>query len=99
MPEPANSSWLIAFASKQGREVSPDQPATSILLKAFGSGTIDEKIASINYLRQTQDDAVISAIYKVVIEAEGPLQESGLYAIWYFSLCGVKLPAPAVINN
>ena len=99
LPEPANSSWLIAFASKQGSGVSPNQPATSILLKALETGTIDEKIASINYLRQIQDDVVISALFKVVLEEVGPVQESGLYALWYLSFCGVKLPTPTVINN
>jgi hypothetical protein len=96
LPEPANSSWLIAFASKQGSGVSPNQPATSILLKALDIGKIDEKLAAINYLRQSQDTSVISDLYKVVIEAEGPLQESCLYAIWYLSVCGVKIPAPVL---
>jgi HEAT repeat protein len=98
LPEPANSSWLIAFASKQGSGVSPNQSATGILLKALESGKIDEQIASINYLRQNQDDSVISSLYQVVATTEGPLQDACLYAIWYMSICGVKLPA-AILNK
>ena len=93
LPEPANSSWLIAFASKQGSGVSPNQSATGILLKALEVGKIEEQIASLNYLKQTQDDAIISSLYKVVSESDGPLQDACLYAIWYMSISGAKLPS------
>ncbi|MDR3575130.1 MAG: HEAT repeat domain-containing protein [Anaerolineaceae bacterium] len=94
LPEPSSSSWLISFASKQGSGVSPNQSATGILLKALEIGKIDEQIAAINYLRQTQDEAVMASLCKIVSEAQSPLQDYCLYAIWYMSICGVKLPVP-----
>ncbi len=94
LPAPAESAWLLAFASKLGQGVRPDQPATSILLTALRSGTLEEQIGALSYLRTQADEGVIGVIYHVLYSNQAELQQQALTALWWILLSGVKIPNP-----
>jgi HEAT repeat protein len=94
LPDPADTPWLITFASKQGLGVSPNQPATDILLRALEAGDADEQVASLHYLRQTQEDRVMLELFKVIYGRQLPVREAAYNALWYLAISGATIPSP-----
>jgi HEAT repeat protein len=94
LPPPSEASWLITFASKIGLGVSPNQPATDILLMALKSGSIDEQIAALQYLREQPDEGVVAAVYNLLYGDQEDLHEPALHTLWWMSLSGKPMPAP-----
>jgi hypothetical protein len=94
LPKPSESPWLITFASRFGMGLLPGQPATDVLLSVLKSGTIEEQIASLYYLREQADEGVIRAIYEILYSGQEQLQEPGIHALWWIAATGYKLPSP-----
>jgi hypothetical protein len=46
----------VQFAGQQGMGISPDKPATDLLLIALKKGSEEERLASLAYLRQIPKD-------------------------------------------
>lgn len=97
-PPPAESPWLITFASKLGKAIAPDQPAVDILLLALKSGSVDEQIGALQYLRETPDEGVVGEIYHALYGGQEELHEPALAAIHWMSASGAKLPSPTVFG-
>ena len=90
---PHQSPWLITFASKLGRGISPRQPVIDLLLQAVKSGTTEEQIASLDYLRQTvPDEGVVGALYKTMVDNESRLGDDIFHTLWLYASCGYNLP-------
>jgi hypothetical protein len=94
LPAPANAGWLIAFASKLGIGVSPDQPATELLQSVLKSGSPDEQMNALEYLRTTPDEGVARSIYELLYGSEAQIKDEALTAAWWMSLTGARLPDP-----
>ncbi len=94
LPKPWDSPWLIAFASKRGQGVLPNQPANAIIHLALTTGTFEEQLAALEYARMIQDDRIIIDVYALLYSGHGPISEAALQTIWYWTIGGVKLPAP-----
>lgn len=91
---PHDSPWLIEYASKQGVGIIPGDPATEMLLKALDSGSIEEKMAALEYLAQKPPDKDLIYRLQQMIENEtGLLGEAVAYAIWLLLACGGVLKA------
>jgi hypothetical protein len=94
LPRPSESPWLITFASKLGMGLLPGQPATDVLLAVMKSGTAEEQIAALYYLRDQADEGVVRAIYEMLYSGDDTLHEPALHALWWIAATGYKLPSP-----
>lgn len=94
LPRPSDSPWLITFASKLGLGLTPGQPATDVLLAVLKSGSIEEQIAALYYLREQSDEGVAASLYGMYYSGVSELHEPTLHALWWMAITGVKLPNP-----
>ncbi len=94
LPPPTESPWIIAFAGKQGMGVTPDKPPTDLLLAALKSGSTEERIASLYYLRMMPVEGVFGALYQAAYGGEPDLREAAFYAIAEMAARGVDVPDP-----
>ncbi len=92
---PAESPWLIEFASKQGMGISPGTPATDILLLALKSDDPDTRLAALPYLKFTPNEGVITQIYSAMYKDDPELREAAYNTLWEIGTSGVKLPHPS----
>jgi HEAT repeat protein len=98
LPPPHEAPWLVSFAGKRNLGLSPYQPATDVLLMALKSGTIEDQIAALKYLKDTPEEHVISAVYAVYYGDQPELKEAALLVVWQWALAGVNLPEPMKIG-
>jgi len=94
MPHPSEAPWVISYASQQGVGVSAGMFPIDLLIKALKSGTEEERIASLDYLRQIHDDSVLGSLLQTIYCDVEQVSEAALYALWYLMVSGVKLPSP-----
>ncbi len=93
---PHNAPWLVAFASKLGMGVAPDQPAVEILLQAVKSGTVEEKLAAFAYLAQTPEPSrrLVETVTDALSSGDPHIVEAACAALWTLSLASPHLPGP-----
>ena len=94
LPPPTESPWIIAFAGKQGLGVSPGQPPTDLLLMALKSGTEEERLASLSYLRMMPVEGVFGVLYQAMYGGESALRESVFQVVSEMAARGVDVPDP-----
>lgn len=87
-----DSPWLISYASKLGVGLAPNQSATPILVNALKDGTIEQKIAALDYLKLTPDDGIAKEIMNCAQSSDTRLQDAALQALWLILASGYKLP-------
>jgi len=92
---PSQSAWLIKFAGTQGVGISPGAPATPVLLAALKSAQSDERLAAIEYLKQTPAEGVVKELYGAMFGGDSELREAAFLALWEIGASGFKLPDPA----
>jgi hypothetical protein len=56
--------------------VSPDKPPTDLLLMAFISGTEEERLASLAYLRMMPLEGVLGALFQAMYGSDPTLREA-----------------------
>ena len=94
LPPPSESPWLIEYAGKQGLGVSPDKPATGLLLNALHGGSEEEKLAALAYLRNLPSDDVFGAIFQVMYGNGLELREAAYHTIKEMAARGIDVPDP-----
>jgi hypothetical protein len=94
LPPPSESPWIIAFAGKQGLGVTPDIPPTDLLLAALKSGTSDERLGSLSYLRMMPVEGVFGALYQAMYGGEPALREAVFQTFSEMAARGVDVPDP-----
>lgn len=92
LPPATQSPWLIEFAGKQGVGLRPDQPAVEMLLNALKAGTPEERVSALRYLRLTNEEGIIGAIYQVAYLEQNQVADAGMYAVWFITMSGAKMP-------
>jgi len=85
--EPADTAWLIAFAAKRGVGIAKGDPAIPLLLDVLASGTDEEKIAALWFLRHHRQNSVISQLYPLLYSPQIELRDTANYALWFMSIC------------
>jgi hypothetical protein len=91
---PSECPWIIAFAGKQGLGVSPDRPPTDLLLLALKSGTEEERLASLYYLRIMPIEGVFAALFQTMYGSELSLREAVFQTVSEMAARGVEVPDP-----
>jgi HEAT repeat protein len=94
LPPPTESPWIIAFAGKQGMGVSPDKPPTDLLLLALKSGTEEERLAALSYLRMAPVEGVFGALFQAMYGGELTLREAVFQTFSEMAARGVYVPDP-----
>ena len=94
LPPPTESPWIIAFAGKQGLGVSPDKPPTDLLLMALKSGTEEERLASLAYLRMLPLESVFGGLYQAMYGGEPTLREAVFQTVAEMAARGGEVPDP-----
>jgi hypothetical protein len=94
VPPPSESPWLIVFAGKQGMGISPNQPATDLLLMALKNGSEEERLASLVYLRQYPTEFVLGELYHMMYSDDAIMRESIFQVLWELAASGIALPDP-----
>ncbi len=95
LPPTHQSPWLITFASQQGEGISPGQDVTDQLLVALKTGSPEERLGALQYLRNVHDEGAIAGIYEAYYTGYGHIHDAALFALWYLSISGAELPPPA----
>jgi HEAT repeat protein len=95
---PHQTPWLIAFAGKRNLGLSEYQAATNILILALKSGTVEDQIAALRFLKDTPEETVISAVYALLYGDQPELKDAAYLLAWQWALAGVKLPDPALFG-
>ena len=98
MVKPWDCAWLIAFASKRGLGVGPNQPANDLLHMALTTGTLDEQLGALEYARFIHDEKILVDVYGLFYSGVSEISDAALNTISYWSMSGIKLPAPQQIN-
>jgi len=94
LPSPTEAPWLITFAGKLGLGVSPDTLPTELLLMALKSGTEEERLASLAYLRIFPTEGVFGALYQAMYSGEPTLREAVFLTFSEMAARGVDVPDP-----
>ena len=94
LPEPAESPVLLAFAGKQGIGIVPGEPAAELLFRALSTGSKEEKLLAMQYLRNEPDDGIVRELYQMIYGGREDLQEPAMQALWWMALTGAKIPHP-----
>ena len=94
LPPPTESPWIIAFAGKQGIGVSPDKPPTDLLLLALKSGSEEERLAALAYLRIMPIEGVFGALYQAMYSGDPTLREAAFQTVSEMASRGVDVPDP-----
>lgn len=92
---PHESTWLLTKASAMGTGISPGTFPTDMFLQILKEGTLEEQLASIDYLRllPSPSAGVIGAMYHLYFTDEPILQEAAFTTLWFFTLSGAVLPS------
>lgn len=89
IPEPltmaSETSWLIAFAGRQGMGIQTGDPAIDILINALQSGSPEERMAALNYLRLYPQENVLQAVLKAASQPDPGVSEAAELAIWFLT--------------
>ncbi|MBN2388596.1 MAG: HEAT repeat domain-containing protein [Anaerolineales bacterium] len=94
LPHPSESAWVIAFAGKQGLGVTPNELPTDLLLQALKSGSEEEKLASLSYLRILPHEGVFGTLYQAMYAGEATLREAIFQTVWEMAARGIEIPDP-----
>jgi hypothetical protein len=84
---------LIAFASSKGLGLRPDQPATDMLLLAAKSGSEEERLAALRYLRLEPSSTNVLEIYRLLSGNNQSINHAASIALWYLAASGAKMPS------
>ena len=91
---PAQTSWLLTFAARQGLGISPAQDPTDILLQVLQYGEPEEKLAVLAYLRTRPSEGVIAKLYHALRGNDDiDLRESIYLTLFWMAASGVRLPS------
>ncbi len=89
---PAESPWLISFASRHGHGIPAGDPAMDMLLFALNAGSTEEKIAAADYLKGFPNREVIQELLKTLQTAsEETLQEKSYLALNFLLSSGTAI--------
>jgi hypothetical protein len=76
----------------------PTKSPVDILLTALKSGSLEEKIESLQYLKTMPGSRVFEALYFSLNNGEPELRESTFSALNEMAMSGIELPSPYLFS-
>lgn len=98
IPEPTELQWLITYASRIGTAVAPGKPAEELIVKALSTGTQEEILNALDYLRLTCPVEAINEINSVYQNQTGEIKDLAYHVLWLMMISGIKLPTSVKFN-
>lgn len=92
------TQWLIDYATKVGTTVAPGKPANELVVKALATGSQDEKMNALDYLRNMCDAHTIEYINAAYSNNTGEIRDVAYYVLWLMLFAGIKLPLAIKYN-
>lgn len=84
-----NSPWLLAFAAKRDQGIPVGKSAINLLIEALQSGSVDEKMSALGYLRQYfEEEEPLLAVSNSVQSEITEVSQAALNTLWMFARCG-----------
>lgn len=97
--QPAHDTpWLIEFASKYGRGVTPGQPATDLYLLAVKDENPEIQQAGLHSLRNTPSEGVFSILYPLLYGSDMDMREAVYRVLAEMAQGGAALPPPKLFG-
>lgn len=91
---PAETPWLIEFAGKHGYGISPGSPAIEILSMALRSGSEEERLGVLPYLKRHPTEGIMAALYQALYGDDPELREAVFVLLSEWAAGGIQLPPP-----
>ncbi len=91
LPPPSQSPWLIAFAARMGGGIPAGVSATDKLIAVLQTGSIEEQIASLEYLTLTPEPQVIQAILSCLPYLVEEVRDQAITTLWRHSGMGAPV--------
>ncbi|MBK9927226.1 MAG: HEAT repeat domain-containing protein [Anaerolineales bacterium] len=91
---PSETPWVIEFASKQGVGIPRGGPATEVLVAAFKHGSVEQRLAAINYLKRNANEGIVGALYNGVYGEDPEISEASFLAVQEIAANGMNIPHP-----
>ena len=92
---PSETPWIIEFAGTQGVGIAPGSPATELLLTALKSGSPEQRLAALSYIKSRPTDGVVRQVYGAMYGDDSELREAAFITLWEIGCSGYKLPHPS----
>lgn len=97
LPPPADSPWLVHFASKLGIGVAGDTPAFELLNLALKNGDLQDKISALAYFQQHPQQADLDELENLAFNEDPALSQAALHLLWLLQASREKLNIPSPI--
>ncbi len=82
-------AWLVAFAGESGEGIAPGRAAADMLFKALVQGSIEQRLAAMDYYRLSGSDSVWTALHEILKQAENvELQNAAIQTLWHLRAQG-----------
>ncbi len=94
LPPAWESPWLIEFSAQHGQGVLPGDTPIETLLLALTSGTADDQVMALEYLKDHPVEKTFIELFKLYYGNQPEMQEVALRTLRYLTSCGVEMPSP-----
>lgn len=96
LPKPQNAGWLLKAASVKGLGITPGRPPIALLLEVLNSGSVEEQLAALDYLKLIPEKEVVQAIYQKFTTGENIIRDKAYYCMWWMQTSGEDIHSIAV---
>jgi len=94
LTSPSETPWIIEFAARYGMGVTPNQPATDLLLLALKSDKHEERTGALAYLRYMPSEGVVGALYNGIYGDDIDLRDASFNVLSEMASAGLTMPDP-----
>jgi HEAT repeat protein len=91
---PSETPWVIEFAARYGMGVTPNQPATDLLLLALKSEKHEERNGALAYLRYMPSEGVVIALYNAIYGDDTEMRDAAFNMLSEMASASVAMPDP-----
>jgi HEAT repeat protein len=91
LPDPADTPWLITFASERGKGLGAGQAAWEMMKLALREGSESQRLAAMDHFRQSPSQAksAIPILTEMLAEPNQDIREAAVHTLWQLHASGV----------
>jgi HEAT repeat protein len=94
LPPLTETPWLIAYAGKKEIGVAPGEPAKELVLQAFDSDDMQERLAALDYFRLNSSEKAVVPVIQLLYEDEDLVKEKAYITLFNMAATGIIIPPP-----
>lgn len=92
----SEAGWLIQLAGIKGTGIPVGRPPIALLIEILNSGSIEEQLGALDYLKMIPEKEVIQAVYQRFLTSENVVREKAYYSLWWMQISGHDIHSLAV---